>query len=472
MSIDPAGKALMPPYRVLAEPKLLFGPGDNPPTNEHPLVGLVENGPYAGPPAGGPVRVATITAAGQLPQLRQFLSNLRGSHEATDRKSYVPTYPGFTQFVGVDLIPAEGAHVELSAEVPGTGDDGQDRLAEAVGRGIERLNGVRDRWDVIVFLLPATWERWRETADGRFQLHDRIKASAAPLGCPVQMLRETSALRYKHWASLAWRLSLALLVKAGGVPWRVMATTPEETAYIGLAYAIRGGTSDDFVTCCSQVLDSEGGGMEFVAYNVGAARDLDNPHLTRDEMRAVMARSARLYQLRHAGRMPRRLSVHKTSRWRQEEVAGVLDAWSATSDVECVSVQHADWRGVVLERGNGGAPSRPADWPVARGTLLQLSGTSALLWVNATAQRLSLRGGRYNPNVKSLPSPLAIVRDAGHGPLEVTAADLLALSTLDWNNDSPFDAGPVTLEYSSRLAKTIAHVPSLPDNVYQYRLFM
>src|SRR3954466_14836103 len=37
-------------------------------------------------------------------------------------------------------------------------------------------------------------------------------------------------------------------------------TTPPRavnTAYIGLAYAIRGGTKDAFVTCCSQVFDAE-----------------------------------------------------------------------------------------------------------------------------------------------------------------------------------------------------------------------
>lgn len=56
--------------------------------------------------------------------------------------------------------------------------------------------------------------------------------------------------------------------------------------------------------------------------------------------------------------------------------------------------------------------------------------------------------------------------------METTALDLLMLSALDWNNDAPFDAGPVTIEYSRRLSQTIARVPELPDSVYAYRLFM
>jgi hypothetical protein len=464
----------LPHHRVLPEPKLIFAPGPDAPGHVHPLLGLARHGPYSRPPGDGPVRVATLTALGQGPVLREFLRGLRQAHAPTDRRSYVPPYPGFEQIFGGDVVPApDGCHLEVPGGPADGGTDSQDRIVAELGRAVARLHASRDLWDVVVFLLPAAWERHRTSPDGRFDLHDRLKAAAAPLGVPVQMLRQASALAYGHPASLAWRLSVALIAKAGGTPWRVAAATPEDTAYVGLAYAIRGGTSDQFVTCCSQVLDGQGGGLEFVAYNVGAARDLINPHLTRDEMRAVMARSARLYQHRHGGRMPRRVSVHKTTRWRDDEVRGVIDAWSAVEDVECLTVQERPpWRAVVLDEGSGGQPSRPADWPVARGTVQQLSGTEALVWVNATARRMSVRGGRYNPNVKGLPTPLLLVRDAGHGPLETAAADMLALSTLDWNNDAPFDAAPVTIKYSQRLAGTIAHVPELTDGVYPYRLFM
>jgi hypothetical protein len=49
---------------------------------------------------------------------------------------------------------------------------------------------------------------------------------------------------------------------------------------------------------------------------------------------------------------------------------------------------------------------------------------------------------------------------------------VLALSKLEWNNDAPFAPAPVTIGHSQRLARVIAHVPELPDNVYPYRLFM
>lgn len=465
-----AGK--LPTYRVLPEPDLIFGAGPGAPRHAHPLVGLLRHGPFSAPPTAGAVRVATISVSGQQGLLRRFLGGLQGTYEATDRKSYVPTFPGFAKVCGVDLVPAHERHIDLDPAVVGSGPDAHERLVAAIGRAFSRLHDSRDDWDVVVFLLPAVWEPLRESSDGKYQLHDRIKALAAPLGMPVQFLREASAVQFRHHASLAWRLSIALLTKAGGTPWRIAPTTPEDTAYIGLAYAIRGGTADGFVTCCSQVFDAEGGGMEFVAYNVGAVRDPQNPYLTREEMRAVMARSLRLYQQRHAGRTPRRLSVHKTTRWRAEEIDGVFDAWSATPDIECITVQtRTAWRGVVLEQARGGAPSAADSWPVKRGTLQQLSGRAALLWVSGTAP-LALRGGLYNPNGKGIPTPCVILREAGAGPLEITGADVLALSKLDWNNDAAFDPGPVTIGHSQRLARVIAHVPDLPDNVYPYRLFM
>ena len=86
---------------------------------------------------------------------------------------------------------------------------------------------------------------------------------------------------------------------------------------------------------------------------------------------------------------------------------------------------------------------------------------------------LALGPGReYNPSVKGIPTPVSLTRDAGQGPLDLMIADAMALSKMDWNNDAPFDGEPVTMRYSANLAKVIGHVPPLPDDVYQYRLFM
>ena len=104
-----------------------------------------------------------------------------------------------------------------------------------------------------------------------------------------------------------------------------MQSVPDETAYIGLAYALRGDQREaHYVTCCSQVFDMDGGGMQFVAFEArdpvaDLAEARRSPFLSRDDMRAVIARSLELYQGRNGGRLPKlRDPVLHHPRQRQE----------------------------------------------------------------------------------------------------------------------------------------------------------
>jgi len=132
----------------------------------------------------------------------------------------------------------------------------------------------------------------------------------------------------------------------------------------------------------------------------------------------------------------------------------------------------ANWRGVwLIDSGRQVPPSKPSAYPVPRGTVVVRSGVSALLWVAGNAPDASTTGNYYQGK-KSIPKPLLLTRHAGRGPLEVVAAEALALSKMDWNNDALYDPVPVSIRYSQRLARTIANVPDLPGKIYPYRLFM
>jgi hypothetical protein len=121
----------------------------------------------------------------------------------------------------------------------------------------------------------------------------RIAAPArAELDLPTQIVNDDSALTYHCRCSVAWRLGIALYVKAAGIPWK-LATSEVGTAYIGISYALRPATGEDgqgraqFVTCCSQVFDADGLGLEFIAYSPHEVEVEGgvNPYLSRDEMR-------------------------------------------------------------------------------------------------------------------------------------------------------------------------------------------
>jgi hypothetical protein len=274
-----------------------------------------------------------------------------------------------------------------------------------------------------------------------------------------------------------WRIGLALYAKAGGVPWKLSDTDPE-TAHIGISYAVRPVESDRprFVTCCSQVFDADGAGLEFVAYDAHEVEvQRENPFLSRTEMFKVMTRSMALYRQRHAGRSPRRVMVHKTTEFKDEEAVGCLEALHLCEAVDLVQVvDDVSWRGVLIDVGR--TKSEPkgsaAPYPVQRGTLLGLGPMEALLWTHGDARSVTEQDRSYFQGGRSTPKPLRLVRHAGHGPWDDVARSILALTKMDWNNDALYDPLPVTLGYAKVLARVVKRMRGLGSAPYQFRFFM
>ena len=144
-----------------------------------------------------------------------------------------------------------------------------------------------------------------------------------------------------------------------------------------------------------------------------------NPYLSRSDMRAVLARSLALYRQRNGGSIPQRVVVHKTTAFEDDELAGVSDALTAVRETECVQVTtDVKWRGVWLRSSRSeDKSSEPDGYPVHRGTMVPLSGTSAIVWVAGNAPSVARRGDSYYQGGKSIPSPLLMTRQMGRGPL-------------------------------------------------------
>lgn len=481
---SPATASRLPPFTLLDEPLLSFSPSDPAQVDVHPLRGLVNYGPYSKGSFGGyisRVRIATVGPESAFKRRGELMASLRGAHQPSDRSEYVPPYPGFEQLFHVKLESApRETHIKwpdnLNA-LQGEGDP-QARLFLAMEDAFRQLSLMRDQFDVVLVHFPDSWAPVTRTKS--FDAHDALKALGANYNIPSQVLNDR-VFTFNHTASLAWRLALALYVKATGTPWKLapLKGVPDDTAYIGLAYALRGDQRDaHYVTCCSQVFDMDGGGMQFVAFEArdpvaDVAEARRNPFLSRDDMRAVLARSLALYQARNGGRLPKRLVIHKTTGFKEEEIEGAFDALSGVPEIECIEVGAAScWRGVWLIKCDGkDPPSKPSAFPVPRGTMVIRSGNSALVWVAGNAPTVSAKSDYYQGG-KSIPKPLQLIRHAGRGPLELSAHEALALTKMDWNNDALYDPVPVSIRYSQRLARTIANVPELPGSVYPYRLFM
>lgn len=474
----------LPPHGRLSEPELLFHPERQGDRSTHPLEGLLKYGPYSRALLNtvvDPIRVAFITPSGEGKRLEQLISEAARAHRPKERAAYLRDFSGFSKVFGVRVVPAGSiARIELPPEL-----DASIRrsptphlvLGDALTRGLTALHRIRHEFDVAAIYLPDRWQAgfWGLEGDD-YDLHDYVKGAVAALGIPTQFIREDRALAYPCRCSVMWRIGIALYCKAGGTPWRLTGL-PAESAYIGLSYALRRSdtVSQRFVSCCSQVFDADGTGFEFLVYSAENPMFIGgNPYLSRQEMHRVMARSLALYQRRNGGRSPQRVVVHKTTEFRLEEIDGCFDAFQAAGEVELIHVQQdSRWRGVRIEqpREPNASRGKAASYPVARGSYLPLSGRDVLLWTQGDAPEIA-PGKSYYKEGKGIPLPLLLRRHAGHGGWEQSCRDILALTKMNWNNDTLYDRLPVTIGYSQVVAQVMKRMSTPTAGTYPFRLFM
>jgi hypothetical protein len=87
-------------------------------------------------------------------------------------------------------------------------------------------------------------------------------------------------------------------------------------------------------------------------------------------MQSVISRSLAIYQRGHFGKVPQKVTIHKNTEFKEEEMLGALDAFREGTEVELVQlIKGIDWKGV---RFNIDTPAKPFNYPVARGTYMPL----------------------------------------------------------------------------------------------------
>lgn len=254
-------------------------------------------------------------------------------------------------------------------------------------------------------------------------------------GMPRQMQDE---------ATRAWNLHTAFYYKAGGVPWRlVRSSTDLSTLFVGVSFFH---TSDGghVHTSVAQVFNERGDGVVVRGGPAARKKDDRQPHLSEADSQALLGEALAVYRREH-GNFPARVVLHKTSEFDDPEIRG----FEAAADA--YSIDHLDL--IWIQSSEGMRLFRKGDHAVLRGTLVNVEEGRAVLFTRGTIDFYRLYPGMY------VPAPLGVRVALAEHTAGTLAAEILALSKMNWNQSQLDGRLPITLRAAARVANVIKHVP-------------
>ena len=478
----------------LEEPELEFGAG----THVDIRYGLSQFGPLdrGTPTAPREIRVGLVGTADTVEGVERWLAACRAgvAAKATRLVNLFPAFPGFSHESCFDSVltfherwTARISERELSGLVSSAS------AAELAREAAETFVGYAARLlelgklDVMVCappsdLLAALDSNFAHIQDDdagldegsepelseapRPAFHDVLKAAGMRLAVPLQMVRpptydggkglRTTAGPLQDPATRAWNFHTALYYKAGGIPWRLQREASAlSTCFVGVSF-YRSADGDRLLTSVAQVFNERGEGVIVRGATAQFDKNDRTPRLSGDDARSLLTSAISTYRREHRT-SPARLVIHKTSTISESELQGFAEAGEhdRIDMIDLISVRRSFSR---LFRVGTNSP--------LRGTLLHLNRRTGLLYLRGSVPFFETYPGMY------VPRPFEFELASGDTTISQTAAELLGLSKLNWNN-TQFDGGePITVRAARRVGDILKCVPSEGMLQPSFRFFM
>jgi hypothetical protein len=480
--------------RIFKEPELEFGDHHHHPD---PRLGLFEAGPLQ-PFVGDVIKVGVIGSAKTIEDTRKFLETAASGVDGKSEKhpNMHPAFPGLgnqspyrCRFEIEDGATAVLSRSKLDriAKEP----DHQKAVEMAVDDIVAELEALADggnRPDVAIVALPVRLlERvWNAKVDPRGttekddssgsdapNFRGMLKARAMHLAFPIQIvwedtvddkvsipqkIKESSTRKIQDVAGRSWNLLTTLYYKGSGrIPWRRMPKEGEFTAcYIGISFYREAGGQQLF-TSAAQMFDERGRGFVLKGKRAHTESRGRHPYMTSDDAREIIENVLAAYKTHHKT-LPARVIVLKTSRFKDEEAEGILEALNAagTEMRDLVWVQES-YSVKVLRDGN---------YPVLRGTFVDLGG-NGLLYTNGSVPYYGTYPGTYDPRPLLLcPHPSC---DSSVAQL---AEEVFSLTKINWNSTQMNQRLPIPIRAARMVGEILKYVRDGQVESTDYRKYI
>lgn len=305
----------------------------------------------------------------------------------------------------------------------------------------------------------------------RLDLHDALKARAMAAGRPIQIVRPETydpeqrkrvkrdpsrTRQLQDEATIAWNFHTALYYKAGGTPWRLVRDLSQLTAcHVGISlYKML--DASQLQTSLAQIFNERGDGIIVRGGPANISKEDRQPHLTEEAAYDLLFRALESYRQEHKT-LPARAVVHKSSAYTPDEQAGFRAA------IEKHRVDSVDllWLSQTYTR-----LFRTGAYPPLRGTLLTLDDYSHVLYTRGSVDFFSTYPGLY------IPLPLRFRCESVVQTPKFLAAEILALSKMNWNNTQFDRSDPITVRAAHQVGDVLKYVSERSQIAPRYNYYM
>jgi hypothetical protein len=475
----------------LAEPELLFGGKQS---CVDPRTGLAAFGPYSKTDATrrDHIRIGIVGPAEAIDRAVSLLNQIQQPIEQNEKVDCVlhPSFPGCNagEPFQIQLITQSVWHRAMRSIDVRLVEDEDDftrrvgLLKKFVAEEVAALAALDPPPDVVICAMSERLEELCRTGIAEYdkergEVEQFITGDAEDISdetarsfrrglkaecmdvVPTQLIwhRTLAGARgVQDPATRAWNLTTALMYKARIIPWR-LADVLEGACFVGMSFYHEDEARSPFLrTSIAQAFTERGEGFvlrgETVEWDERKQRDRA-PHLSREQARGILTRVLEIYE-KQVGPTARKVVLHKTSRYTDEERTGFEEALSSTAHYALLTLSHR--RIVCL---------RPGYKAVLRGTCVDFGEKKGLIYTTGYSPFLRCYSGFR------IPQPIEITENYGSLTFRECGEDILRLTKLNWNTSDFATHDPITLAFSRRVGE-ILKLAGSKEPAVQYRYYM